>query len=73
VYYERANVRRKLGDYEGAIDDYTQVIRISPEFASAYYERANVRRELGDHQGAGVDFQRASDLQVSSPKIPPKD
>ncbi|OSO89634.1 hypothetical protein B7O87_10735 [Cylindrospermopsis raciborskii CENA303] len=73
VYYERANVRRQLGDYKGAIDDYTQVIRISPEFASAYYERANVRRELGDHQGAGADFQKASDLQVSSPKIPPKD
>jgi hypothetical protein len=28
---------------------------------------------LGDHQGAGADFQKASDLQVSNPKIPPKD
>ncbi|MCH4905504.1 hypothetical protein GSN00_14280 [Cylindrospermopsis raciborskii CHAB3438] len=45
---------------------------ISPEFASAYYER-RFSCELGDENGAGFDFQRASDLQVSRPRILPKD
>ncbi|BAZ90315.1 tetratricopeptide repeat protein [Raphidiopsis curvata NIES-932] len=73
AYYERGGARRELGDYKGAIDDYTQAIEISPEFASAYYERGFARRELGDENGAGFDFQRASDLQVSRPRILPKD
>ncbi|MDD1434697.1 tetratricopeptide repeat protein, partial [Dolichospermum sp. ST_sed6] len=52
AYYHRGNISSKLGDKQGAIDDYTQAIRINPNFAYAYYNRGIVRSKLEDKQGA---------------------
>jgi tetratricopeptide (TPR) repeat protein/S1-C subfamily serine protease len=58
-YYNRGNVRNELGDKPGAIDDYTQAIKINPNLAQAYYNRGNVRNDLGDKQGAIDDYNQA--------------
>jgi len=55
-YINRGAARRELGDYKGAIDDYTQAVKIAPESASVYYERGGARRELGDYKGAIDDY-----------------
>ncbi|OSO94722.1 hypothetical protein B7O87_01955 [Cylindrospermopsis raciborskii CENA303] len=55
-YYNRGNTRRELGDKQGAIDDYTQVIKLNPNSAYAYILRGNVRSALGDKQGATDDY-----------------
>ncbi|MBW4566183.1 MAG: tetratricopeptide repeat protein [Mojavia pulchra JT2-VF2] len=59
AYKNRGNARADIGDYEGAIDDYTQVIAINPHDANAYFNRGNARYDLGDHAGAIDDYTQA--------------
>ena len=46
-------------DNRGAIQDYTQAIKINPKYAEAYYSRGTARGELKDYQGAINDFNQA--------------
>jgi tetratricopeptide (TPR) repeat protein len=54
AYSARASAKYKLENYQGAIDDYTQLIAISPKIFY-YIDRASARRRLGDYQGASED------------------
>jgi tetratricopeptide (TPR) repeat protein len=58
-YYKRGVDRSKLGDKQGAIDDFTQAIQIDPNFAQAYHNRGLARYLLGDKQGAIDDYTQA--------------
>jgi tetratricopeptide (TPR) repeat protein/S1-C subfamily serine protease len=58
-YNNRGIVRSELGDKPGAIDDYTQAIKINPNYALAYNNRGIVRSELGDKPGAIDDYTQA--------------
>jgi tetratricopeptide (TPR) repeat protein len=55
-YKHRANTRYDLGDYQGAIADYTQAIQFNPQDAYAYYNRGNIRYDLEDYEGAIADY-----------------
>ena len=57
TYRNRAFARRKNGDSDGALADYTAAIRLNPTAAAAYYNRAIIRRENGDLEGAWADFK----------------
>ncbi|NJR49152.1 MAG: tetratricopeptide repeat protein [Leptolyngbyaceae cyanobacterium CSU_1_3] len=59
AYYRRAITRYELGDKQGAIADYSEVIRIDPNHDAAYNNRALIRYELGHKEGAIADFNRA--------------
>jgi tetratricopeptide (TPR) repeat protein len=59
AYYNRAMTRLELGDKQGAIADYGEVIRIDPDHSVAYNNRALIRAELGNKEGAIADFNRA--------------
>ena len=61
-YNNRGIVRSELGDKPGAIDDYTQAIKINPNYAQAYNNRGIVYYQLGDKQKAREDLQRAAQL-----------
>jgi tetratricopeptide (TPR) repeat protein len=66
----RAAVRREHGDRQGAIADYTEIIRItcddsrtcSVKAAGAYYERGQEYEKLGDKQKALVDYQKSAEI-----------
>lgn len=47
------------GDYQGAIADYIQAIRLSPDNANTYINRGNARGRLKDHEGAIKDYTQA--------------
>ncbi|KAM3096072.1 tetratricopeptide repeat protein [Phormidesmis sp. 146-35] len=59
AYYNRALTRHELGDKQGAIADYSEVIRIDPDHSAAYNNRALTRYELGHKEGAIADLNRA--------------
>jgi len=50
AYKDRGNVRLEIHDFDGAIEDYSNAIRVDPEFAAVYndlcYLRATHEREL---------------------------
>nr|WP_242025481.1 tetratricopeptide repeat protein [Leptolyngbya sp. FACHB-36] len=59
AYFHRAVTRYDLGDYPGAISDYTSVLRILPSDDVAYNNRGLARYDTGDRRGAIDDFGRA--------------
>ncbi len=58
-YFNRATTRYDLGDRQGAIADYDEVLRINPSDDVAYNNRGLVRYDLGDKRGAITDFELA--------------
>ena len=59
AYFNRALTRYELGDQQGAIADYTQVIVINADHDIAYNNRGLVRYELGKKDAAVADLNRA--------------
>jgi Flp pilus assembly protein TadD len=59
AYFNRASTRYDLGDRQGAIADYTEVLRIAPRDDVAYNNRGLARYDKNDRQGAMADFEQA--------------
>ncbi|MEX0268171.1 tetratricopeptide repeat protein [Leptolyngbyaceae cyanobacterium UHCC 1019] len=59
AYFNRASTRYDLGDYPGAIADYTEVLRLDPNDDITYNNRALVRYDHGDKAGAIADLDAA--------------
>ncbi|MBD2691006.1 tetratricopeptide repeat protein [Anabaena catenula] len=64
AYKNRGDTRSDLGDFEGAISDYTQAIQINSNYTDAYYNRGNFHSDLGDFEGAISDYTQA--IQINS-------
>jgi tetratricopeptide (TPR) repeat protein len=63
LYTARANFRKKkLGDRQGALEDYTQAIYINPQNAFFYFWRSQIHQELGNQQKAIEDYNIAMNL-----------
>ena len=59
TYFMWGNTKYYLGDYKGAITDYTQAIRLNPDYADAYYNRGIAKSNLGQHFAAIADYDIA--------------
>ena len=53
------NAKAKQGDYESAINNYNQALRLKPNFPIAYYYRGIAKRDLGQYSDAISDFDQA--------------
>ena len=62
AYMQRARVRRRLKDPQGAIADYTQAVRLAPK-AETYLARALVWLSLEQPKGAIADGREAIKLK----------
>lgn len=58
----RGLIRAGRGDYLGAIADYTEALKRTPDFAPALSNRGNAHAALGDMLSALVDHSRAIEL-----------
>ncbi len=58
-FFILGNQKYKQGDFQGAIADYNQALRIDPNDASTYYNRGLAKADLKDHQGAIADYNQA--------------
>lgn len=57
-----AKAKMELGDYKGAIDDFSAIIRLQPEYEmlyQAHFGRGYAKFQSGDFEGAKTDFDRA--------------
>ena len=50
TYFIRGYEKAELGDYKGAIADYTQAIGLKPDSANSYLNRGNAKANLGQYK-----------------------
>ena len=58
----KRNIHQKNGDYAAAITDYTEGIRLIPEYADAYHSRGEIQELIGNWAEAKADFRMAKEL-----------
>jgi S1-C subfamily serine protease len=66
-YYSRASEEFKKGNYQAAIADYTEAIRLKPDFADAFNDRGVVYLMLKQGDKALNDCTEAIRLKPNSP------
>lgn len=57
-YNNRANLRYDMGDYEGAVSDYSEALKINPDDVDSLFNRANARYDFGYKEGAIEDYNQ---------------
>ena len=68
AYKNRGNNRYDLGDYRGAIADYTQVIQVAPD-ADVYIKRGDAYYDFGDKEAAIADYTEAIKINPNDAAI----
>jgi tetratricopeptide (TPR) repeat protein len=66
AFHNRGNAYKSKRDYDRAIADYSEAIRLSPEFALAFCGRGWAKQAKGDRSGGDADINRARQLNPSS-------
>jgi tetratricopeptide (TPR) repeat protein len=61
----RGNAYFGKGQYDRAIEDYDQAIRLNPNYAEAYNNRGLAKRAKGDFAGGDADIAKAKQLNPS--------
>ena len=61
------NQKYEQGNFQGAIADYNQALRIDPNDAQAYNNRGNAKYDLKDYAGAMGDFNEAIRIDPNNP------
>lgn len=61
AYFYRGLAKYSLGDYNGAVLDYTKVLFYKPD-ADTYYNRGNAKFALDDFLGAKEDYTKALEI-----------
>jgi regulator of sirC expression with transglutaminase-like and TPR domain len=51
-----------MGNWKGAIDDYTQVIRLDVNYADGYFRRALAYQQVNNPASACADLHAAAHL-----------
>ncbi len=67
--YNRGNERRRIGQHEAALRDFTAALAIVPNDAATLLNRAIVRRARGDRAQALVDLNAALKAAPGNPNI----
>src|SRR5215203_3325464 len=61
-FMKRVELYEKKGDFENAVKDYSEAIRLNPESERHYYNRAEAYRKLGKNDLADADMKKIDEL-----------
>jgi uncharacterized caspase-like protein/tetratricopeptide (TPR) repeat protein len=64
----RQSVHRALGEYELALRDANETIRLDPDLAYGYHSRGNIYMDMKRYEQAVTDFTRA--IAAKDPRLP---
>lgn len=56
TFFKRGTVYLALGKAKFAINDFSQVLVLKPDFTAARMQRGSVHLKLGDYNEAGIDL-----------------
>jgi len=59
VFNQQGIAKQNKGDWDAAMADYNEAIRLDPNYSAAYDNRGNVKRQKGDLNGATADIDQA--------------
>ena len=62
-YFRSGRAKSDKGDFDGAIADYNEAIRLKPDYAIAWNNRGFVKRRKDDLDGAIADYNEAIRLR----------
>ena len=63
IDYRRGLAKAKIGQYEAAIAEYDNAIRLEPDHANAYYNRGLAKYNLSQYEAAITDYDNAIRLK----------
>ena len=63
-HHTRGAAKVGLGDYNSAIEDFSECIRINPKKALYYHDRGKAKEALNQYEEAIIDFQKAKELDT---------
>lgn len=69
-YFDLGLNHERLGDYQVAINDFSDAIKANPTYAKAYYHRGVLRNKMGDKQGALDDLRESAKHYFEQGDIP---
>ncbi|MDO8928662.1 MAG: tetratricopeptide repeat protein, partial [Bacteroidota bacterium] len=64
AYFNKAYVKCKMRDYEGALTDLNKALEIEKDFAEAYFNRGLTKIYLDDVEGGALDLSKAGELGI---------
>jgi tetratricopeptide (TPR) repeat protein len=59
AYYNRANAHYDKKELDQAIRDYSEAIKLKPDFTSALKNRGLTKKQMGDNAGGDADLMAA--------------
>jgi len=63
IFFYRGTAKNDLKDYQAAIADYDEAIRLKPDYAGAFHNRGISKFNMKDNPGAIADFDEALRLK----------
>jgi tetratricopeptide (TPR) repeat protein len=68
-YNNRGYVKEIKSDFQGAINDYTNALKLNPNFEPAYYNLGNVYANKGDFAEAIKNYEKAAAINPNDANI----
>lgn len=69
VHVFKADLNSSLKNYEAAIENYNDLLKLKPELTHYYYSRGLLKEKTGDYQGAIIDMLLVNVTMCSDPAL----